>query len=175
MSEDVWHVLPADVREAVDAQVLRDAFMQAVHVLFKRGVRLNEAQEIVGDRYRHHGDRVARRPEPPLGLPALADRAAEAPGRVVEIAAEWDGDTVHDWFVDLVAVTADPAGTHPLTTVTWSAARRYLDGEETGTRRPAAVVAERIGTGLAARLAVPFRFDHPDEPDRQDPGQPNTR
>ncbi|MYW63294.1 hypothetical protein GTY65_04250 [Streptomyces sp. SID8379] len=162
MPDDIWDALPAELREEADGQVLRDARMTAVHVLVTCGVSLRDAQIVVERRYAHHGERVARRPEPPLDITELA---ALAPARVVEIAAEWDGDTVHDWFVELVAVTARPAGSRALTTVTWGAARRHLGDEETGPRHPAAVVAERIGSELAARLAVPFRFDSPDEPE----------
>ena len=80
----------------------------------------------------------------------------------------WDGDTVHDWFVILLAVTADPEGEHPLATIYWGTAERYL-GEERG-RRPATGATRRrqppttAARALAARLSVPFRFADPDTP-----------
>ncbi|MFI6879795.1 hypothetical protein ACIBL6_40775 [Streptomyces sp. NPDC050400] len=163
MSEEVWGTLPARVCEETDQHVLSDALLPAVLVLVRHGMPLHDAQLAVHARYERLGDRVARRPEPPLDIETLAVRAAEASGQVVEIAAAWDGDTVHDWFVDLVAVTRDPPGRAPLTTITWSAAERRLGGDR-GRRHPAAVLAERLGGELAARIGVPFRFDHPDDP-----------
>ncbi|NBE56913.1 hypothetical protein [Streptomyces boluensis] len=123
---------------------------------------LHEAQLLVAERFRQLGARVARTPESPLDVDSLAARAADCPGRVVEVVAEWDGDTVHDWFVDLLVRTADPAGEHRLATVYRHLATRHLGAEATpgaaGASHPSAVVAERCGTALAARLSVPFRF-----------------
>ncbi|MFJ7250202.1 hypothetical protein ACIQWA_36965 [Kitasatospora sp. NPDC098652] len=86
------------------------------------------------------------------------------------IEAVWDGDTVHDWFVELLAVTADPAEDVHLATVFRSTAARYL-GEEGDhhPRHPSAVAAERAGRALAAHLSVPFRFASPDRPDDEAP------
>ncbi|MEV6676511.1 hypothetical protein AB0N09_06510 [Streptomyces erythrochromogenes] len=82
------------------------------------------------------------------------------------IEAVWDGDTVHDWFVRLLAVTADPAERFALAFIHWSLAERHLgEGAQVDGRHPAAVAAERAGGGLAARLGVPFRFVSPDAPD----------
>ncbi|MYT74771.1 MULTISPECIES: hypothetical protein [unclassified Streptomyces] len=172
MSDPRWTELPASVRDATDAHVLADALLPAALVLVRHGLNLRDAQLTVHERYEHLRDRVARRPEPPLGVDELAARAADAPGPVVRIAAEWDGDTVHDWFVDLIAVTS--TGHHSLTTVTWGAAHRRLTEAEAGSAHPVAVLAARLGSELAARLGVPFRFDSPDEPGGAAP-QPNTR
>ncbi|OEJ96133.1 hypothetical protein [Streptomyces thermolilacinus] len=163
-----WALLPAHARVEADGHVLRDARLLAVRAVWQAGrplgLGLHEAQMVVHDRYVHHGDRVAFRPDPPLDVETLTALASGAPGRVVAVAAVWDGDTVHDWFVDLVAVTEGPAGERRLTTVYADRARRWLDGGAHAPRHPSAVVAERVGRQVAARLAVPFRFESPDEP-----------
>ncbi|WP_406300526.1 hypothetical protein [Embleya sp. NBC_00888] len=99
-------------------------------------------------------------------LESLAYRAAGCAGRIVAIEAIWDGDTVHDYFVRLPAITADPEGEAHMATVYRSTAGRYL-GEDAGhhPRHPAAVAAERAGGTLAAHLSVPFHFAGPDTPD----------
>ncbi|MFD7945342.1 hypothetical protein [Streptomyces sp. NPDC059744] len=67
------------------------------------------AEQVVHERYEFFGDRV-RYPQPdPLDVPSLAARAAAHPGRVAAVEALWGGDTVHDWFVLLVAVLEDPS------------------------------------------------------------------
>lgn len=169
-----WERLPVGIRSQVDGYVLQDNRMQAVRVVHEvgraRGLGLHEAQVLVHDRYLHHGDRVARTPDSPLDVESLAARAAGCPGRVVAIEAVWDGDTVHDWFVCLMAVTADPVGERCLATVYWDAAVRYLgEGEASGAFHPSAAAADRSGRALAARLAVPFHFASPDTPDDQAP------
>lgn len=84
------------------------------------------------------------------------------------IEAVWDGDTVHDWFVYLTAVTADPVGEHLLATIYRSAACLYL-GTDDGPRHPSAAAADRAGRALAAQLSVPFHFASPDAPDDEAP------
>ncbi|MFJ6824037.1 hypothetical protein ACIQRJ_26945 [Streptomyces niveus] len=154
---DRWALLPAGIREQADGYVLQDARMRAIRVVFEagraRGMGLHEAQLVVHERYLRYGDSIARTPRSPLDLESLAARAAGLPGRVVAVEAVWDGDTVHDWFVDLLAVTAEPAGEHRLATI-------HTD--------PAAA-AGRAGRALAARLAVPFHFASPDTPDDEAP------
>ncbi|MFE3592648.1 hypothetical protein ACFXOY_34650 [Streptomyces niveus] len=154
---DRWALLPAGIREQADGYVLQDARMRAIRVVFEagraRGMGLHDAQLVVHERYLRYGDRIARTPRSPLDLESLAARAAGLPGRVVAVEAVWDGDTVHDWFVDLLAVTAEPAGEHRLATI-------HTD--------PAAA-ADRAGRALAAHLAVPFHFASPDTPDDEAP------
>ncbi|MFB9435654.1 hypothetical protein [Streptomyces showdoensis] len=170
-----WETLPAGIREEVDGYVLQDARLMAVRVITEigrdpRGTGVDTAQLIVGDRYLHHGDRIARRPESPLDQESLAHRAAGCAGRVVAIEAVWDGDTVHDWFVQLLAVTADPAGEAQLATVYRSTAQRYLgESRDHRPRHPEAVAAERAGRALAEHLSVPFHFASPDSPDDEAP------
>jgi hypothetical protein len=168
-----WELLPAGIREQADGYVLQDAHLQAVRVVFEagrsRGLGLIDAQRVVHDRYLHHGDRIARTPDSPLDVDSLAARAAGAPGRIVAIEALWDGDTVHDWFVDLVAVTADSAGEQPLATIYRSTAVRYLGDEDPGPLHPSAAAADRAGRALAGHLLVPFHFTSPDTPDDEAP------
>ncbi|MFK0234358.1 hypothetical protein [Streptomyces vinaceus] len=153
-----WESVPAGVREQADGYVLQDRYMYAVRAVWEAcrawGLGLGEAQDLVGARYAHFGDRVARTPGSPVDLESLAARAAGFPGRVVAVEAVWDGDTVHDWFVVLLAITEAPAGEHHLATVH---------------RDTAAAVATRAGTALADHLGVPFRFASPHRPDDSSP------
>ncbi|GAA3503263.1 hypothetical protein GCM10019016_103730 [Streptomyces prasinosporus] len=167
--------MPAGIREEIDGYVLQDALFAAVRLvvdvgLVRDGMGGAAAQLIVGDRYAHHGDRIVRTPDSPLDLESLAYRAGGAAGRIVAIEALWDGDTVHDWSVRLVAITADPPGEQALATVYAHTAERYLgeDGDH-GPRHPVAVAAERVGSALAAHLSVPFHFASPDTSDDEAP------
>ncbi|MFJ6983924.1 MULTISPECIES: hypothetical protein [unclassified Streptomyces] len=168
-----WELLPAGVRGQVDRLVLQDAWLPAVRAVWEagraRGLGLTEAQYVVHARLLHHGDRVARTPPDPLDAESLDARAAGAPGRVVAVEAVWDGDTVHDWFVNLIALTEAPEGEMRLATVYRSAATAFLGDEAAGARHPSAVVAARVGGALAGRLSVPFHFGSPDEPDDEAP------
>ncbi|MFM9699209.1 hypothetical protein [Streptomyces europaeiscabiei] len=164
-----WERLPAGIRTQVDGYVIQDALLPAIRAVFAagraHGLGLTDAQHVVHDRYLHHGDRIARTPDSPLDQDSLTALANGLPGRVVAIEAVWDGDTVHDWFVILLAHTADPEGEHPLATIYWGTAERYLgeDGDRHG-RHPSAAAADHCGTALAAHLSVPFRFADPDTP-----------
>lgn len=170
--EEWWQHLPAGIREEIDGYVLQDAFLAAVRTAREggcaQGLDLNHAQRVVGSRYDHHGSKIARTPDSPLDLESLTARAAGLPGRLAAIEAVWDGDTLHDWFVILLAVTAEPAGDHRLATIYHSTARRWI-GQD-----PAAA-ATKAGQALAAHLAVPFFFASPDTPDDDAPRwQPPT-
>ncbi|MFJ3899940.1 hypothetical protein [Streptomyces sp. NPDC090025] len=109
-----WRWLEERTRAEVDADVLRDRRMSAVKSVWEAlrplGVGLHEAEAVVHARYEALGDRVRRTPPDPLDLPSLVARAEALPGRVVAVEGLWDGDTVHDWFVVLVAVLAEPDG-----------------------------------------------------------------
>jgi hypothetical protein len=74
------------------------------------------------------------------------------------VEAFWDGDTVHDWFVLLVAVLDAPEGESHLATV-----HHQPDGSEPG------VAAAKAGRALASHLGVPFHFVSPDVPDDEAP------
>ncbi|MEU6867975.1 hypothetical protein ABZ924_32870 [Streptomyces sp. NPDC046876] len=164
-----WELLPAGIREQVDGYVLQDSRMQAVRLVRQacraRGIGLHDAELVVHERFVHHGDRVARTPESPLDVESLAALASGCPGRVVAVEAVWDGDTVHDWFTVLLALTAGPAGEHHLATLHRGTAVRYLgEGASAGGRHPSAAAAARAGRALAERLGVPFHFAGPDTP-----------
>ncbi|MFJ9592075.1 hypothetical protein ACIRS3_04875 [Streptomyces virginiae] len=134
------------------------------------GIGVGTAQAIVSDRYAHHGDRIARAPDTPLDQESLIRRVGGISGDVVAIEAVWDGDTVHDWFVRLLAVTADPAEKNALAVIHWSLAERHLgEGAKLAGRHPVAVAAETAGGDLAAHLSVPFHFASPDTPDDEAP------
>ncbi|MGW3915986.1 hypothetical protein ACWEBX_31330 [Streptomyces sp. NPDC005070] len=80
------------------------------------------------------------------------------PGRIAAVEAPWDGDTVHGWFVVLVAVLDDPAGDGNLAIV----------HQRCGGPLPGAAATE-AGRALADFLAVPFHFASPDVPDDEAP------
>lgn len=116
-----WAYLEERTCREVDADVLRDRRLSAVRSVWEAlrplGVGLYEAERVVHARYEALGDRVQRTPPDPLDLSSLAARAAVLPGCVAAVEALWDGDTVHDWFVLLVAVLDAPDGEGHLATV----------------------------------------------------------
>ncbi len=159
--QGLWETLPAGIRTQVDGYVLQDRLLPAVRLVWDagraHGIGLHDAETVVHERYAFHGDRIARTPECPLDLESLAALAGGLPGRVAAIEAVWDGDTVHNWFVNLLAVTDDPDEERPLATVY---GRRDRD--------PAEAAAE-AGRTLADHLGVPFHFASPDTPDDEAP------
>ncbi|MFG2591355.1 hypothetical protein [Streptomyces sp. NPDC048438] len=157
-----WAYLEERTCRAVDADVLRDQRLSAIRSVWEAlrplGVGLHEAELVVHARYEALSDRVQRTPADPLDLPSLAARAAALPGRVAAVEAFWDGDTVHDWFVVLVAVLDGREGESHLATV-----YHHRDGS------PPGVAAAGAGRALACRLGVPFHFASPDLPDDEAP------
>ncbi|MFI1508720.1 hypothetical protein [Streptomyces sp. NPDC020597] len=158
-----WAYLEEQTRREVDAEVLRDRQITAIKVVLEalRPLELDllEAQKVVHARYAALGDRVRYRPPDPLDTPTLAARAASLPGRVVAVEALWDGDTVHDWFVVLVAVLDDDQ-------------RGEADLAFVHHRRggpPPGEAAAAAGRALADLLGVPFHFPSPDVPDDEAP------
>nr|WP_222110097.1 hypothetical protein [Streptomyces cupreus] len=149
-------------RQEVDANVLRDRRIMAIKAVWEAlrplELGLREAEQVVHARYEFFGDRVQYPQPDPLDVPALAARAAAHPGRVIAVEALWDGDTVHGWFVILVAVLENPSGEGHLAIV-----YHHSDGLPPGTR------AEEAGKALAHHLKVPFHFPSPDAPDDQAP------
>ncbi|MFC9590220.1 hypothetical protein ACFTUC_10655 [Streptomyces sp. NPDC056944] len=165
-----WELLPDGIRAEVDGYVLQDARLQAVRIVWQtcrgRGLGLHDAEGVVHDRYLHHGDRIARTPLSPLDLESLAARASGCAGRVVAVEAVWDGDTVHGWFVILLAITSEPAGEHHLATIyRETAVRNPGEARARGLLHPEAAAAGSAGRALAEHLAVPFHFGSPDTPD----------
>ncbi|WP_051782122.1 MULTISPECIES: hypothetical protein [unclassified Streptomyces] len=171
--ENRWAALPQGIRTQADGYVLQDRFLQAVKLVWDAGrawgVALHEAQQIVSSRYEHHGDRVARTPDSPIDFDSLAALAHGVPGRVVAIEAIWDGDTVHGWFVNLLAIAEEPVGEKCLATIYRGTAQRALGDADTGGLHPSADAATRAGTALAEYLGVPFHFASPDTPDDEAP------
>ncbi|CAM5744215.1 hypothetical protein SALBM311S_08497 [Streptomyces alboniger] len=157
-----WAYLEEQTCREVDAAVLRDRQLSAVRSVWEAlrplGVSLHEAERVVHARYEALGDRVQRTPPDPLDIPALSARAAALPGHVAAVEAMWDGDTVHDWFVLLVAVLDSPEGEGHLATV-----YHRPDGS------PPSIAAAEAGRALAAHLGVPFHFASPDVPDDDAP------
>ncbi|MES5820114.1 hypothetical protein [Streptomyces sp. RG80] len=157
-----WAYLEERTRQEVDADVLRDRRIAAVKTVWEAlrplEVGLHHAEKVVQARYEALGDRVRHRPPDPLDTPSLVARAAALPGPVAAVEALWDGDTVHDWFVVLVAVLDDPAGEGDLAIV-----HQRSDGPS-----PSARAAE-AGRALADHLGVPFHFPSPDVPDDEAP------
>ncbi|MFJ8663483.1 hypothetical protein [Streptomyces sp. NPDC093795] len=138
--------------------MLRDSRLSAGRSVWEAlrplGLGLHEAERVVHARYEALGDRVQRTPPDPLDLPSLAARAATLPGRVAAVEALWDGDTVRDWFVLLIA----PDGEGHLATV-----YHRSDGP------PPGAAAAEAGRALAGYLRVPFHFASPDVPDDDAP------
>jgi hypothetical protein len=165
-----WAYLEERTCQEVDADVLRDGRIAAVKSVWEAlrplGLGLHEAEKVVQARYEALGDRVRRRPPDPLDIPSLAARAAALPGRVAAVEALWDGDTVHGWFVVLVAVLGDPAGEGALATAGES--DLAIVHHRSGDPSPSAVAAE-AGRALADHLGVPFHFASPDDPDDEAP------
>ncbi|WP_234326522.1 hypothetical protein [Streptomyces sp. NRRL S-337] len=157
-----WPYLEEQTRQEVDANVLRDRRIAAAKAVLEAlrplGLGLREAEQVIHARYEALGDRVRRRPPDPLDVSSLAARATAHPGQVAAVEALWDGDTVHDWFVRLVAVLDDPAGEGHLATVL------HRPGEP-----PPATAAAEAGRALANYLGVPFHFASPDVPDDEAP------
>ncbi|MET8631119.1 hypothetical protein ABZW30_46845 [Kitasatospora sp. NPDC004669] len=149
-------------RQEVDANVLRDRRMMAVRAVWEAlrplELGLREAEQVVHARYEALGDRVQHSPPDSLDVPSLAARAAALSGQVAAIEALWDGDTVHDWFVLLVAVLDDPAGDGHLATI-----HHGCGGPQPGT------AAAEAGRALADYLGVPFYFASPEVPDDNAP------
>ncbi|MEV4438381.1 hypothetical protein AB0K09_05065 [Streptomyces sp. NPDC049577] len=157
-----WACLEEQTRREVDANLLLDRRMTAVKAVWEAlrplELGLNEAAQVVHARYRALGDRVQSGRPDPLDIPSLAARAAALPGRVAAVEAFWDGDTVHDWFVLLVAVLSHPSGEGHLATV------HHGQGGS-----PPGAAAAKAGQDLADYLGVPFHFASPDVPNDEAP------
>ncbi|MFF4243365.1 hypothetical protein ACFYY2_02690 [Streptomyces sp. NPDC001822] len=156
-----WAYLEERTRREVDTDVLSDLRLRAIRSVWRAlrplGLGLHEAELVVHARYTALGDQVQRTPPDPLDVPSLAARAAALPGRAAAVEALWDGDTVHDWFVLLVAILDGGDGEGHLATVYH---RRGF---------PAGATAAEAGRALAGHLGVPFHFASPDVPDDEAP------
>lgn len=89
-----FEALPTGIRRKIDGYVLQDQATAAIRLVTDVGVvrfdiGVGTAQLIVGDRYQHYGDRIARSPDDPLDLESLAFLAAGLGERIVAIEAVW--------------------------------------------------------------------------------------
>lgn len=154
--------LPADVRAEIERLVRAREFMLAIRLLHQRdrALGLSGAEELV----HLERERLGVALDPPLpSIDVLYSRASAL--RPLAIEAVWDGDTVHDWFVVLLAITEDPTG---------GFAEHFL-AMCTQTHGPPAERGREIGAALASRLEVPFFFASPERPDDQAPRWWSTR
>ncbi|MFI6514161.1 hypothetical protein ACIBF1_01215 [Spirillospora sp. NPDC050679] len=165
----MWEALPPEVRERVDALVMREQRLPAVKAVFDAGLvprpGLDDCVALVADRYRVLGKSWGPKPSDPLDADELT-AAARGVERVEAIEAVWDGDT-DGWFVLLLAVAARPEREHVLASVRRGGDIRVFNGQVPPW--PEAVEAARVGAEVAARLGVPFHFASPDEPDDEAP------
>ncbi|UQN06545.1 hypothetical protein [Deinococcus sp. QL22] len=79
---------------------------EAIYALGQRGDYLRETQP----------ERFPKRPAPAL---IARENLQGVSGRICVIEAVWDGDTVHDWFLVLVAVSEGASTSHARYTETW--------------------------------------------------------
>ncbi|MFD8809831.1 hypothetical protein [Streptomyces sp. NPDC059597] len=157
---DWWSRLDEATRREADTHVLHDRRLWAVRAVWEslrpQGLGLHEAEALIHSRCASLTPGL--RPPDALDTPSLTARAAALPGRVIAIEAVWDGDTVHDWFVVLLAILDTPPGESPLATV------HHRQGAPSPATR-----ATEAGHALAGHLAIPFHFASPDVPDDEAP------
>lgn len=120
------------------------------------GLPLDEAQAVMHVRQRDTG---LPKLEPAPDLETLSTRVAALEPRPQALVAEWDGDT-QGWFVMLLAV--GERSVELARFVDAGGDMRVFRGEVPPW--PEAREAARIGSELARRLGVPFRFSSPDGP-----------
>ncbi|MFG2331308.1 hypothetical protein ACGFMM_16970 [Streptomyces sp. NPDC048604] len=150
-ARDLWAVLPPEVREEVDAWVVRRGMVQAIHVVRSSregaGTGIHAGVDLVAWRMEVLGDRVE--PLPADDLETLAGRARELPGGPpAALRLEWDGDS-WGWMLVLRAVL-DAGDDRPPVLAVW----RGTDWAE-----PPATAA-----ALAGRLGVPLHGPGDDGP-----------
>ncbi|WP_436885513.1 hypothetical protein [Nocardiopsis dassonvillei] len=155
-------------RNRIDAAIRERGYLAGVVAVREAflpwgGLHLYDARDMVLARFAELGIDPCP-PTPPLDVDGLVARARAYSSRPREIAAVWDGDDF-GWYLVLEAPCEDGSILH-------LGRLRRRDGLRTSTgevpSRPEAVEGREVGTALAARLGVPFRFDHPDTPDFSD-------
>jgi hypothetical protein len=118
---DWWTRLDDETRQEADANVLGDGYVMAVKTVWEalrpQGLPPHEAEKVIHTRYEALAAHIRRTPPDPLDLPSVTARATAPPGRAAAIEAVWDGDTVHGWFVVLLAILEGPPGEGRLATV----------------------------------------------------------
>lgn len=150
---------PAEASE-LDRLVVAKKIISAVKCAreLMSGLSLSDAERLVSLRLTALGVDLT----PPV--PTLEDlrtkiRGLDRPPLALE--AVWDGDTVFDWFVVLVAIVPDPDSERGMS-------ERWLDRFVSGHGDPAAI-ASKLGLVLANELAVPFFFASPHDSDDKAP------
>ncbi|MGW9438313.1 hypothetical protein [Streptomyces sp. NPDC055607] len=149
---ELWTALPQDVRERVDALVVRRRQIMAVKEMRESGVAprpgLRDCVDLVAARMEILADRLV--PPPYQDVDALAGQAAALPGPPVALELAWDGDT-QGWILVLGAVLPGSSG-RPHALAQW---------QETVWTEPLATAR-----ALADRLGVPLRGPGDDGPPR---------
>jgi len=167
MERDIWAELSDEVRAEVDALVLRGRHVQAVWVIRnafpdpKPGIPA--VVDVIGDRY----EELAVLPTAPVVDRTELFAAAETlPFRPDAVEAVWDGDT-DGWFVQLLAVRAEPREESALAVLRHGTELQLFDGPPAPSRE--AGMARIAGRAVAEHLGVPFHFASPDTPDEEAP------
>ncbi|MER5739022.1 hypothetical protein ABT117_25545 [Streptomyces sp. NPDC002262] len=152
---ELWAALSWEVRERVDARVVRRARLSAAREVLDAGVSprpgLYACLELVHVREEILADRLV--PLPPRDAETLTERARALGRPVVALELEWDGDS---WGTVLVLSAVDEAGERAQL-AQWQGCP--WDG-------PLAVAAE-----VAGRLGAPVRGPGEDGPGAVDAGQ----
>ncbi|MFE9956854.1 hypothetical protein [Micromonospora sp. NPDC005299] len=166
MDETLWSRLTGADQDRVDRLIAHGRMIPAIRAVsdaFTPRPPLRDCHELVLHRLAALQEELRRDPTPANDLPALLARVAALPAPPAAIEARWRGERPAP-DVLLVAALHGPLGEAPLTLV------RHRDNLAGSTGRvppwPAADAADRLGTGLADHLGVPFRFPGPDHPDR---------
>ncbi|MFC8718431.1 hypothetical protein [Kitasatospora sp. NPDC057198] len=144
-----WEALPAEVRERIDGELLRERFVHAFGLLRDAdGSGVQEGRKLLEERHRQ------LRPAPPdplAGAEPLTGRVAGVDAPVLAVRAVRTGADV-----ELLLEGAD--GSQVLSVVDAATAARYLaPGEPADGRPPVEAAAEWLGRRAAAALGVPFR------------------
>jgi hypothetical protein len=162
--EELWAVLPGELRAEIDELLVEDRFVQAVKALRdKSGLTpvpgINEGKGLIGFRTRSLHERGLLKPPPACTVAEMLTALAERELTPVAVEITWDGDS-RGWVPAVCAVVARPGPDHPdfdLVCVGWFA-------PHLGRTRPVRDEAEEKGRELAHRLGVPFHFPWPDHP-----------
>ncbi len=150
-----------DATSAVDSLIQKDHRIAAIKRLrdafpvdYRPG--LHEALAVVAERYRELGQRFERYPTPPLNFLTLKEEVDALPGRTVAIEALWDGDS-DGWYVDLTALTDDPAAEHRLALIRHGSDMRVFNGFGSSLARSTGGGDDWSCPGRAPRRAVLLR------------------
>jgi hypothetical protein len=120
------------------------------------GAGLPDAMDAVGARAAHlratQPGRFAQRPAPSV---VARKNLQGVPGRICVIEAVWDGDTVHDWFVVLVAISAQGSATHPRYTESYLCHITHSDVDHGSLVEAAEALQRRLAAETGAEVKAP--------------------